>query len=59
MTACLHSHGACCWLCSNQVEWWAEARLKALEDGRITPWDLSYEIRASLPLKYLRWTVAV
>jgi hypothetical protein len=26
---CEHDVGACCWLCSDQVSWWREARIKA------------------------------
>lgn len=26
---CLHGPAAVCWLCSDQVSWWREARIKA------------------------------
>lgn len=26
---CLHNADACCWLCSNDIEWWKTARVQA------------------------------
>lgn len=43
---CDHDERAVCWLCDwNTQPWWPEARQRALDTHRITPDDLTWQIR--------------